>query len=49
DDTSHTPIFALSAAATETDIEKGMDAGFDKYLTKPLVISEIVTAIEASL
>jgi len=45
DDTSHTPIFALSAAATETDIEKGMDAGFDKYLTKPLVISEIVDAI----
>ena len=45
DDTSHTPIFALSAAATETDIEKGMDAGFDKYLTKPLVISELVDAI----
>jgi len=48
-ETAYIPILALSAAATKTDIENGIEAGFDQYLTKPLVVSEIVDAINASL
>jgi nitrogen fixation negative regulator NifL len=44
-----TPVLALSAAATKADIEKGMDAGFLRYLTKPLVISEVLNAIREAL
>jgi CheY-like chemotaxis protein len=49
DDIRNTPILALSAAATKIDIEKGMEAGFLRYLTKPLVVSEIVDAIRSAL
>jgi len=44
-----TPIFALSAAATRDDIENGMAAGFQRYLTKPFEISEIKQAIRLAL
>ena len=49
DDTANTPVFALSAAATKRDIQRGVEAGFDQYLTKPVVISEIVKAIQEAL
>jgi signal transduction histidine kinase/CheY-like chemotaxis protein len=49
DETANTPILALSAAATKTNIEEGLAAGFDQYLTKPVDISETVNVINALL
>jgi len=49
EDTKNTPILALSAAATERDIKKGMDAGFLKYLTKPIQVTDVVDAIKTAL
>jgi CheY-like chemotaxis protein len=31
-----TPIVALSASALTADVDRGLDAGFDAYLTKPI-------------
>jgi PAS domain S-box-containing protein len=47
--TENTPVLALSAAATKVDIEKGLKAGFLRYLTKPFDIAEVVDAIRATL
>jgi len=49
DDIANTPVFALSAAATKRDIQRGVEAGFDQYLTKPVVISEVVRVIQEAL
>jgi len=46
---ANTPILALSAAATKRDIEKGMEAGFLRYLTKPIHVTEVVDAIKSAL
>ncbi|MDH5473688.1 MAG: PAS domain-containing protein [Gammaproteobacteria bacterium] len=35
-DLNNTPVFAVSANAMDEDIEKGKNAGFDNYITKPL-------------
>jgi CheY-like chemotaxis protein len=35
------PIIALSSSALPTDIERGLAAGFDAYLTKPIAPSEL--------
>lgn len=43
------PVYALSAAATETDIEKGLIAGFDRYLTKPYDIRELLAVLKDQL
>ena len=41
-----TPIFALSAAAQPEDVRKGLDAGFDRYFTKPLDVKAFLEAID---
>ena len=48
-ETSGIPVIALSAAASERDKEKGTQAGFYRYLTKPLNVDEFVMALEALL
>jgi PleD family two-component response regulator len=35
--TAHIPVVALSANAMPRDIEKGLEAGFFRYLTKPIL------------
>ncbi|MCK5444365.1 MAG: PAS domain-containing protein [Rhodospirillaceae bacterium] len=45
----NTPIIALSANATSKDIEKGIKAGFRKYLTKPILVEEVVDTIKELL
>ncbi len=47
--TSHIPVVALSANAMPRDIEKGMDAGFFNYLTKPIKINEFMDTLDAAL
>ncbi len=47
--TSHIPIIALSANAMLRDIEKGLEAGFFRYLTKPIKINEFMNALDDAL
>ena len=47
--TSHIPIVAISANVIPTDIKKGLDAGFFRYLTKPIVVSEFMDALRVAL
>jgi CheY-like chemotaxis protein len=47
--TTRIPIIALSANAMRSDIDKGMDAGFFRYLTKPIRIAEFLTVLNDAL
>ncbi|SFB24771.1 PAS domain S-box-containing protein [Collimonas sp. OK607] len=47
--TAHIPIMALSANAVPRDIQKGMDAGFFRYLTKPIDVIEFMDALDVAL
>ncbi len=47
--TRHIPVVALSANAMPRDIERGMEAGFCRYLTKPIKIDEFMSAMDVSL
>lgn len=40
------PIIALSANAMQAQIDEGLAAGFDAYLTKPLDISQLMKELE---
>jgi CheY-like chemotaxis protein len=40
--TAHIPVVALSANAMPRDIEKGLQAGFFSYLTKPIKVAEFM-------
>jgi signal transduction histidine kinase/AmiR/NasT family two-component response regulator len=47
--TKHIPVLALSANAMPHDIEKGLAAGFFRYLTKPIKINEFMAALDLAL
>jgi CheY-like chemotaxis protein len=47
--TAYIPIIALSANAMPRDIEKGLEAGFFKYLTKPIKVNEFLETLNATL
>ncbi|MYM75007.1 response regulator [Duganella sp. FT134W] len=47
--TAHIPVLALSANAMPRDIEKGMAAGFFRYLTKPINVVEFMSALDVAL
>jgi len=42
-------VIALSANAMPRDIEKGLEAGFFRYLTKPIKIKEFMETLEEAL
>jgi len=44
--TAHIPVIALSANAMPRDIEKGLEAGFLRYLTKPIKIDEFLKILD---
>ncbi len=47
--TSHIPVVALSANAMPRDIEKGLEAGFFRYLTKPIRVNEFMDTLDLTL
>lgn len=47
--TAHIPIVALSANAIPRDIEKGLEAGFFRYLTKPIKVVEFMETLDITL
>ena len=47
--TAHIPVIALSANAMPRDIAKGLEAGFFRYLTKPIKIKEFMDTLNAAL
>ncbi|MCY1525721.1 Autoinducer 2 sensor kinase/phosphatase LuxQ [compost metagenome] len=47
--TAHIPIIALSANAVPRDIQKGLEAGFFNYLTKPIKVAQLMDALDAAL
>jgi PAS domain S-box-containing protein len=48
-ETAHIPIIALSANALAHDIARGMEAGFFRYLTKPIRLKEFMDALDSAL
>jgi PAS domain S-box-containing protein len=47
--TAHIPVVALSANAVPRDIEKGLQAGFFWYLTKPIKVNEFMDVLDVAL
>jgi len=47
--TAHIPIIALSANAVPRDIQKGLQAGFFAYITKPIRVPELMKTLELAL
>ena len=46
EETRGIPVIALSANAMPKDIQKGIEAGFQRYLTKPIKVEEVVSTIK---
>jgi len=44
--TARIPVVALSANASPRDIERGLAAGFLKYLTKPIKVDELMATLD---
>ena len=47
--TAHIPVIALSANAMARDVEKGLEAGFFRYLTKPIRVKEFMDTLDVAL
>ncbi len=47
--TAHIPVIALSANAMPRDIQKGLQAGFFWYLTKPIKVKEFTDVLNVAL
>ena len=47
--TAHIPVIAISANPMPRDIQKGLEAGFCRYLTKPIKVNEFMDALDTAL
>jgi signal transduction histidine kinase/AmiR/NasT family two-component response regulator len=47
--TAHIPVIALSANAMPRDVEKGLQSGFFRYLTKPIKVAQFLDTIDLAL
>jgi CheY-like chemotaxis protein len=47
--TAHIPVIAISANAMPHDIKKGLEAGFFRYITKPIDVNEFMDALNMAL
>jgi PAS domain S-box-containing protein len=48
-ETAHIPVIALSANAMPLNIQSGLEAGFFRYLTKPIKVDEFMDALHVAL
>jgi PAS domain S-box-containing protein len=48
-ETRDIPVIALTAAASDRDRQRGEEAGFYRYLTKPVKVAEFVATLEGLL
>jgi PAS domain S-box-containing protein len=48
-ETKDIPVIALTAAASDRDKQRGMQAGFYRYITKPVRVDELLGALESLL
>ena len=48
-ETAHIPVVAFSANAIPRDIEEGLEAGFFRYLTKPIKVTEFMETLDMTL
>jgi CheY-like chemotaxis protein len=47
--TAHIPVIAISANAMPRDIERGLEAGFFRYLSKPIKVHEFIDTLDLAL
>lgn len=47
--TRNIPVIAISANAMARDIEKGISAGFEEYITKPINVTELLDTVKTKL
>ena len=47
--TAHIPVVAISANALPRDIQSSLEAGFFRYLTKPIKVKEFMDTLNAAL
>ncbi|NGZ75186.1 response regulator [Saccharibacillus alkalitolerans] len=47
--TTSIPVWAVSASALDDDVKQGLEAGFQKYLKKPLGMGSFVRLVEEAL
>jgi PAS domain S-box-containing protein len=47
--TAHITVLALTANAMSRDIKHGMEAGFFRYITKPIMVNELLEALNVAL
>lgn len=47
--TAGIPVIALTANAMPRDVERGLAAGFARYLTKPIELDKFTEAIDSTL
>ena len=47
--TAHIPVVGLSANAMPHDIRKGLEAGFFRYLTKPINVNAFMDTVNEAL
>jgi len=46
--TAHIPVVAISANAMLRDIELGIESGFFRYLTKPIIVDEFMETLNVA-
>ncbi len=42
----NTPIIALTANAMEADVQRGKEAGFDDYISKPIIVPDLLVTLK---
>ena len=47
--TAHIPVIAVSANAMPLDVDRGLKAGFFRYITKPIKVNEFMEALDVAL
>jgi len=47
--TAHIPVIAISSNAMPLDVERGLKAGFFRYITKPINVGEFLEAVNLAL